>query len=118
MYTIKCPNCGSENKNTNIRCEVCNSKLVRPESITTSKRGELTFEEQVCRLGLLIALIGFGYITIIGFQLLFFGFIAVIKSYDTAGVFGLIYIICTVCIVMAIIIFIISTYKASKKEQK
>ena len=46
MYTIKCPNCGSENKNTNIRCEVCNSKLVRPESITTSKKEGLTFKEK------------------------------------------------------------------------
>lgn len=27
MYTIKCPNCGHENKNTNIRCESCSTEL-------------------------------------------------------------------------------------------
>lgn len=27
MYTVKCPNCGSENKNTNIRCESCGTEL-------------------------------------------------------------------------------------------
>lgn len=27
MNTIKCPNCGYENKNTNIRCESCGKEL-------------------------------------------------------------------------------------------
>ena len=27
MNTIKCPNCGYENKNTNIRCELCKTEL-------------------------------------------------------------------------------------------
>ena len=72
MYTIKCPNCGSENKNTNIRCEVCNSKLVRPESITTSKRGELTFKEKSF---MLVFLIGFIYVLGLGFQLSLIGLI-------------------------------------------
>lgn len=27
MNTIKCPNCGRENKNTNIRCESCDTEL-------------------------------------------------------------------------------------------
>lgn len=27
MNTIKCPNCGTKNKNTNIRCEVCGIEL-------------------------------------------------------------------------------------------
>lgn len=27
MNTIKCPNCEHENKNTNIKCEVCGIKL-------------------------------------------------------------------------------------------
>ena len=27
MNTIKCPNCGHENKNTNIRCESCSTEL-------------------------------------------------------------------------------------------
>lgn len=27
MYTVKCPSCGSENKNTNIRCESCGTEL-------------------------------------------------------------------------------------------
>lgn len=27
MDNIKCPNCGYENKNSNIRCEVCNNEL-------------------------------------------------------------------------------------------
>lgn len=27
MNTIKCPNCGTENKNTNIRCEACGTEL-------------------------------------------------------------------------------------------
>lgn len=31
MYTIKCPNCGFQNKNTNIRCESCGTKLIHSE---------------------------------------------------------------------------------------
>lgn len=27
MNTVQCPNCGKENKNTNIRCEFCNTEL-------------------------------------------------------------------------------------------
>lgn len=27
MNTIKCPNCGNDNKNTNIRCENCGTEL-------------------------------------------------------------------------------------------
>lgn len=27
MNTVKCPNCGQENKNTNIRCEYCGTEL-------------------------------------------------------------------------------------------
>lgn len=27
MYNVKCPNCGFENKNTNIRCESCGTEL-------------------------------------------------------------------------------------------
>ena len=27
MNTVQCPNCGKENKNTNIRCEFCNKEL-------------------------------------------------------------------------------------------
>lgn len=27
MNVVKCPNCGQENKNTNIRCESCGTEL-------------------------------------------------------------------------------------------
>lgn len=32
MNTIRCSNCGQENKNTNIRCEFCGTELVHTES--------------------------------------------------------------------------------------
>ena len=34
MDNIKCPNCGYENKNSNIRCEVCNNELNHIEKTT------------------------------------------------------------------------------------
>lgn len=115
MYTIKCPNCGSENKNTNIRCEVCNSKLVRPESITTSKRGELTFKEKSF---MLVFLIGFIYVLGLGFQLSLIGLIIANYGYNTEGIIALIFGIYVICVSMCVIVCIISAYKTSKKEQK
>ena len=46
MNTVKCPSCGHENKNTNIKCEACQTKLnyVAQEDVKTINLGSKKFK--------------------------------------------------------------------------
>ena len=45
-----CPNCKKENKNTNIRCEFCNTELVNLDDTSNPKREEITLQQKLCML--------------------------------------------------------------------
>ena len=45
-----CSKCKKENKNTNIRCEFCNTELVNLDNISNPKREEITLQQKLCML--------------------------------------------------------------------
>lgn len=45
-----CLNCKKENKNTNIRCEFCNTELVNLDDTSNPKRKEITLQQKLCML--------------------------------------------------------------------
>lgn len=45
-----CKNCGKENKDTNIKCEICNYELQNLEDILKPKKVKITLEQKICML--------------------------------------------------------------------
>ena len=50
MIEMVCRNCGKENKNTNIRCEFCNTELSSIDDNSSQKKEEVTLEQKLCLL--------------------------------------------------------------------
>lgn len=45
-----CPNYKKENKNTNIKCEFCNSELITLDDRANPKKEEITLQQKLCML--------------------------------------------------------------------
>ena len=62
-----CNNCGNENKNTNIRCDFCNTELVILDDTSNPKKEKITFLQKfvvLCFLVTSVAMIVYGLFAI------------------------------------------------------